>query len=78
MVARLGADVYVAEYSASQGAYHVDPLNRSVQTNAHALAAGRALDYAPFHVGTEDECYAACRQMRIVRGEAGPNERAAC
>lgn len=68
-------EIYVAEFSPAQGAYHVDTMEHSIAVNAWMIANGRDIaDFIPFCMGSEDDCYWACAKMRRTRGEAGPEE----
>jgi hypothetical protein len=60
-------NLWTAEYSISQGAYHVDTLIRTLQVNIRNAALNRPNDYQVIFIGTAKECADACDKMRAFK-----------
>lgn len=58
--------LYVAEYSKSQGCFHVETLAECLSANRRIVAARAAVDYVPF---------ALCASMSLANAACGAMER---
>lgn len=67
--------VWVAEYSLQQDAFHVDELGRSIRTNLQMVAGKRNNDYLVFGVfGTHEEASKACEVMKGIHGRGNKHD----
>jgi len=58
------SDLWTAEYSASQKAFHVDPLERTMQKNMRNAVLDKSNDYQVFFIGSAEDCTQAVERMR--------------
>ena len=57
--------VYVCEYSAAQGCFHVETLQKALEENTFIILNNRKVDYIPFWIGsTWDEACKVCDAMK--------------
>ena len=57
--------LYVAEYSASQGCFHVDTLQRTLRLNQANALEQRSLDYQIIAIcSSDDEAMEFCNQFK--------------
>lgn len=66
----LDEPLHAALYSASQDAFHVEELLKTLTTNVKQARAKTALDYAIVAIGTKEECHAAIEEIRELQEEA--------
>jgi len=58
-------NIWVAEYCQSQKAFHIDTLDRSLETNLGIILNGFKVDYIPFGIfETSEGANAACDTLR--------------
>lgn len=59
-------ELYCAEYSLVQKAFHIDTLDRIVEMNGRSILKGVNTGYQIFEVGTYEECVRACNEMKAT------------
>jgi hypothetical protein len=64
----LAFPICLAEYSASQKAFHIETLGEAVNTNTEMLLGNaktpeRCSDFVPFYYGSRKECEDACETL---------------
>lgn len=57
-------DQWVLLWSQSQCAFHIEPLDAMLKTNAGAFRADRRMDYVPLHIGTPSQCHTMADALR--------------
>ena len=69
-------EIWVAEYSPSQKAFHIELLNMAVRTNLEVILDNHrndkqvAPDFLIFACGTREHCQSSCDNLeKVVRGK---------
>ena len=59
-------ELYCAEYSLTQKAFHIDVLYRIMGMNSKNILRSVNTGYQIFEIGTYEECVRACDKMKAI------------
>jgi hypothetical protein len=68
-MAEIWKEIWVAEYSLKQNAFHMHTVDKMIEANLYAISHKTGIDYIPFAIGPEKEVRAKCIQMEKKLGK---------
>ena len=51
----MSPEIWVCEYSPTQGCFHIDTLEKTLEVNRQGVASGLAADYLLLHIAQSSE-----------------------
>ena len=60
----MNKDIWTLEYSTKQNSFHIDLLEKTLETNLNATLEKRNNDYQIIFIGSEEKCEEICKKVK--------------